>query len=313
MKRYVGIDIGGTTVKAAIVTQDGKIEKRSTIPTKATRPYGEIIADIAWQVKSLAEGTKVEGVGIGCPGMIDSRRGIVNYSCNLFWSKVPLADELSRLVGLPVKVSNDANVAALGEARFGAGKEFTDTAFVTLGTGVGGGFVVDGKLFEGFESMGAEIGHTVIYAGGTRCGCGRRGCWEAYASATALTRDTIFAMMSDKNSAMWEYAGGDLDKVDGSTSFECAKKGDRAATEVVDNYVRYLADGITNIVNVFRSQAIILGGGVCAQGEYLTSRVQKLVDEECYGGSADFRTLIKTATLGNDAGILGAASLLMVA
>lgn len=159
--------------------------------------------------------------------------------------------------------------------------------------------------------MGAEIGHMVIRSGGVRCTCGRRGCFEAYASATALIRDTLFAMQTDRNSLMWEFVGGDLDKVDGRTSFECAKKGDVTAKEVVDNYIGYLAEGTLNILNVFRSQAIILGGGVCAQGEYLTAPLQKLVDENRYGGVESLRTDIRIASLGNDAGVIGAASLLM--
>ncbi len=311
MKKYVGIDIGGTAVKSAIVGEDGKIYARSSVPTLATRPYTEVAADIAKQILTLSDGVAVEGVGIGCPGAIDSERGFVNYSNNLYWKNVPLADELRKYVKAPIRISNDANVAALGEDRFGAGKEYTDTALITLGTGVGGGIVVGGKLFEGYRSMGAEIGHMVIRSGGVRCTCGRRGCFEAYASATALIRDTLFAMQTDRNSLMWEFVGGDLDKVDGRTSFECAKKGDVTAKEVVDNYIGYLAEGTLNILNVFRSQAIILGGGVCAQGEYLTAPLQKLVDENRYGGVESLRTDIRIASLGNDAGVIGAASLLM--
>ncbi len=311
MKKYIGVDIGGTTVKSALVDSDGRILKRSTIPTLPTRHYGELAVDIAAQIGELSEGDNVDSIGVGCPGIVDSSRGYVEYSCNLYWKDVPLADELSRLTGKRVRVCNDANAAALGEARFGAGKSYTDTTFITLGTGVGGGFVVDGKLFEGYRGLGAEVGHMVIRMGGVRCTCGRRGCFEAYASATALIRDTEFAMKNDLNSKMWEYVGGDLNKVDGRTSFECSKKGDVAAREVVDNYIKYLAEGIANIVNVFRSQAVIIGGGVSAQGEYLTVPLQRRVDALRYGGDDSLRTDIVVASLGNDAGILGAASLVM--
>lgn len=311
MKKYIGIDIGGTTVKAALVGEDGKILRRSTIPTVATRPYKEVAADIAAQIEELRAGDDIGGVGIGCPGAIDSTNGIIKYSNNLYWENVPLVRELHERTGADIRVCNDANAAALGETKFGSGKNYTDTALITLGTGVGGGLVVDGKLFEGYRGMGAEVGHTVIEVGGAPCTCGRRGCLEAYASATALIRDTVYAMQTDKNSAMWAYAGGDLNKVSGRTSFECAKKGDATAQGVVDKYIKYLAEGIVNIINVFRSQAVILGGGVSAQGEYLTKPLQALVDAQSYGGNSEFHTKILIATLGNDAGIIGAASLLM--
>lgn len=311
MKKYIGIDIGGTTVKAALVGEDGAIVRRSTIPTQATRPFAQVAADIATQIAELRGDDKIEGVGIGCPGSIDSGRGVVVFSNNLYWNNVPLAEELHRLTGERVRVCNDANAAALGETRFGAGKAYTDTVLITLGTGVGSGFVIGGKLFEGYRGMGAEAGHTVIHTDGVPCTCGRKGCLESYASATALIRETTFAMQTDRNSKMWEFVDGDLNKVDGRTSFECAKKGDAAAKRVVEKYILDLAEGIANIVNIFRSQAVILGGGVCAQGKYLTEPLQKAVNERCYFVGEEFVTKIVIASLGNDAGIVGAASLVM--
>lgn len=309
---YVGIDIGGTNVKAGLIDGTGKVCKKSSIPTLATRSPKLVIADIAKQIGELTRGETYEAVGIGCPGAINSNDGIVEYSNNLYWKNVPLAAELRELLGgKPVRVSNDANVAALGETRFGAAKAYTDTLLITLGTGVGGGIVVDGKLFEGYKSMGAEVGHTVIVKDGVRCTCGRKGCLEAYASATALIRDTIFAMGTDFNSLMWKEVGGDLGKVDGRTAFECAKRGDATAKEVIDNYIACLGMGIVNLVNVFRSQAVILGGGVSAQGAYLTVPLQKIVDAELFGGPDSLRTVVMTAALGNDAGILGAAALVI--
>ncbi len=309
MRKYIGVDIGGTTVKAAVVDENGRILRRSTIPTLATRPFEKVAEDIAAQIAGLREGDKIEGVGIGCPGMVDSADGNIIYSNNLYWHDAPLAQKLQAATGERVRVCNDANAAALGETKFGAGKNYTDTALVTLGTGVGGGLVANGKLFEGFRGMGAEIGHTVIRLNGAPCTCGRKGCFEAYASATALIRDTVYAMQTDRNSAMWEFVGGDLNKADGRTSFECAKKGDATAQKVVDAYIGYLAEGIANVVNVFRSQAVILGGGVCAQGAYLTAPLQKKVHALCFGNVCLPEILV--AALGNDAGILGAASLVM--
>ena len=309
--QWIGIDIGGTNVKAALVDRTGRIVRKSSVTTGKTRTPQQIIDDIARQIAELSGGESYEAIGVGCPGAIDSAQGNVNYSNNLGWVNVPLGKLLAAATGKPVKVSNDANVAALGEAMFGAAKSYSDSILVTLGTGVGGGIVIGGKLFEGYASMGAEIGHTVIRAGGRLCTCGRKGCLEAYASATALIRETISAMHTDFQSKLWAFADGDLNKVDGRTSFECAKAGDKTAQGVVEAYIDALADGIVNLVNVFRSQAVILGGGVCAQGAYLTEPLQKLVDERRYGGADSLRTVIKIAELGNDAGVLGAASLVM--
>ncbi len=306
---YVGVDIGGTFIKAGLVDEKGKIVKHSSIETKATRKAERVIEDMIKQIRDLTSGVKYRSVGIGCPGSIYSDTGTVEYSNNLYWRKVPLGQMLKDELKKPVFVSNDANVAALGEAKFGAGKGYSDIVMVTLGTGVGMGIVVDGKMFEGYRSMGGEGGHMVIRENGARCTCGRRGCLEAYASATALIRETLNAMMIDKNSLMWEFCGNDLNKVDGRTSFECAKRGDETAQKVVDEYVKALSEGVINMINIFRSQAIIIGGGVSAQGAYLTQPIQQYVDRYRYGGRESLPVQILTAQLGNDAGILGAASL----
>ena len=313
---YVGVDIGGTNVKAGIIDETGKIVVKSSIPTDSDKDYKKITGDVAAQIRALADSAKIDwqevaGVGIGCPGIITSETGVIDYTCNLGWRGVPLAAEFTARLDKPAFVSNDANVAALGEAMFGTGKDYRDVIFITLGTGVGGGVIIDNKLFEGYLSKGAELGHMVINVDGELCGCGRRGCMEAYCSATALIRDTKRAMQADKESAMWQYVGGDPEKVDGKTAFECSKKGDASAKRVIDAYIKYLGEGLSNFVNIFRPQAIILGGGVCAQGDYLVKPVQKYVDAHTYGEDLAPRTLILTATLGNDAGLVGAASLVM--
>ncbi|MCL2061491.1 MAG: ROK family protein [Firmicutes bacterium] len=306
---FIGIDIGGTNVKLALVDSNGKILKKSVIKTGDARDFAAVIDNIAQEVSRLAFNQPYEAIGAGCPGAINSAAGIVEYSPNLYWKNVPLARLLSQKTNKETRITNDANAAALGEHRFGAGKNYTDTALITLGTGVGGGFVVDGKLFEGYGSMGTEIGHTVITQNGEPCACGRRGCFETYASATALIRETKKMMESHRASAMWSYTGGSIFKADGRTAFECAKQGDAAAQRVVDAYIRALAEGLLNVVAIFRSQAIILGGGVCAQGAYLTNPVQEYVDAYRYGGADSLRTVILTAELGNDAGVIGAACL----
>ncbi len=311
-----GVDIGGTGIKSGIVDGNGKIVIKSSIPTDRSFDYKVIAADIAKQLYKLAEDSgiavsEISGIGIGCPGAVNSKKGTVDYANNLYWTDVPLVDELNKHINLPAKVSNDANVAALGETVFGVGKEYSDTILITLGTGVGGGVVIGKKLFEGNESKGTELGHMVIIKDGEPCTCGRRGCMESYASATALIRDTKRAMEKDKDSAMWDFVGGDVNKVDGRTSFECAKKGDKSALTVVENYITYLGEGLVNFINIFRPEALIIGGGVCAQGEYLTTPLKKFIKENAYGGdhAPDVELLI--ATLGNDAGLIGAASLIL--
>lgn len=311
-----GVDIGGTGVKAGIVDEQGKIVIKSSIPTDRGHDYKVIVKDIADQLKKLAADSgiamsEISAIGVGCPGAINSQKGTVDYSNNLCWENVPFLAELKQYIDLPSAISNDANVAALGETKFGAGKAFSDTVFITLGTGVGGGVVIGGKLFEGNESKGTELGHTVIVRGGELCTCGRRGCLEAYASATALIRDTKVAMKKDKRSKMWDYVDGDIDKVDGKTAFECSKMGDYSAQKVVEDYIEALGEGLCNFANIFRPQAIILGGGVCAQGEYLTAPLRQFLANYCYGGEHSPEVKILIATLGNDAGLIGAASLVM--
>lgn len=310
----IGIDIGGTNIKAGIVDETGKIIVKSSIRTDSAGGYKKIVSDITAQIKDLCANSnialsEVSGAGIGCPGAIDSKAGVVNYSNNLEWVDVPLCDELKNNLNIPFYVSNDANVAALGEYMFGAGKNYQDVIMITLGTGVGGGIVIGGKLFEGNQSKGAELGHMVIRSGGELCTCGRRGCMESYASATALIRDTKVAMKKDKASSMWTYAQGKLENVSGKTAFECAKTGDYSAKKVVDDYVEALGEGLCNFINIFRPEAIILGGGVCAQGENLLKPLRDFCKNFSYGGDKSPNVELIIASLGNDAGLVGAASL----
>lgn len=312
-KYYVGIDLGGTFIKGGIVDDLGEIILSDKVPTGADGGSEQVADNIAGLVKSLLARTTLsandtEGIGIGAPGMIDSKRGEVVFSNNLGWHHFMLTDGLEKRTGLRAKVANDANVAALGEARFGAGSKFDDTVLFTLGTGVGGGIVIGKKLFEGNRSAGAEIGHMVIVENGEPCTCGRRGCLEAYASATALIRETKKAMQAHKDSKMWEI--GSLDAVTGKTAFDYENK-DPYAKEVVGNYERMLACGIANIGNIFRPEAVLLGGGVCAQGDNLIKPVQEIVNENLFAKEKGPSVPIFAASLGNRAGILGAAALLM--
>lgn len=307
----VGVDIGGMSVKIGVVDENGKILKKDRVVTDVAGGPHKIITDIGNLIRSLVDVNDRDfvGVGIGCPGAINSARGTVDRAFNLNWHHVALVDELSRMINRRIKVSNDANVAALGETMFGVGRAYTDTIFLTLGTGVGGGIVLNGKLYEGNESKGAEMGHMVLVVDGEPCSCGRRGCMEAYCSATALIRETKKAMQADKSSAMWKFSPT-LEEVDGRTAFECSKQGDKAANAVVEYYIKYLGEGMLNFANIFRPQAIILGGGVCAQGDYLIYKLKDYCKDRNYGFADTPRFDILTAQLGNDAGIIGAAGLI---
>lgn len=308
----IGIDLGGTFIKGGIVDENGNILLSDQVPTEKEQGENKVVENIAFLVEKLLKSLNIDkslvvGVGMGVPGMIDSASGLVVYSNNLDWENFPIAKLLSEKVGLPVKIANDANVAALGEAKFGCGKDYKTSVLITLGTGVGSGIVLDGKLFEGNRSAGAELGHMVIRADGEKCTCGRKGCFEAYASATALIRETKKAMQENKQSKMWSKYS--LDTVDGKTAFDFYDT-DISAKKVVDEYVENLGIGLTNIANVFRPEVIMLGGGVCAQGENLTLPLRSHLSSKIFAGSRGPSVDIRIATLGNRAGILGASALL---
>lgn len=315
-KYYVGIDLGGTFIKGGIVDEAGNVllvDKTPTEKKKGEDGAEGVAANIAALVQSLMarQGLKtsdVQGIGMGAPGMIDSKTGVVIYWNNMGWKDFALGEKVQALTGLPVKIANDANVAAIGEVKFGAAKNYQNAVMITLGTGVGGGVVADGKLVEGNKGAGAELGHSVIVYGGEQCTCGRKGCLEAYASATALIRATKRAMEAHKESKMWEI--GAIEKVDGKTAFDYWET-DAYAKEVVDNYITHLACGIVNFANVFRPEVIILGGGVCAEGERLVKPLQAILDREIFAGNKGPQVPIVIAQLGNSAGLLGAAALWM--
>lgn len=314
MNYYIGIDVGGTFIKAGIVDKNGNIIADGKIASECDKGGDKLADNAATLVFELLEKSginkeQIVGAGMGFPGFIDSKNGIVVYSNNVRLSDFPIVETMQAKLGLKVKVANDANVAALGEKMFGAGKDYNDMVMITLGTGVGAGIIIDGKLFEGNRSAGAEIGHMLLVHGGEQCTCGRKGCFEAYSSATALIRDTKRAMQNHKDSLMWEI--GSVDNVTGKTPFDYAKK-DKYAADVVNNYIEMLGSALTDIANIFRPEAIIIGGGVCAQGDNLVIPLKKKIQSELFG--ADFgspEVVLRVAELGNKAGLLGAAALFM--
>lgn len=305
---YIGVDLGGTFIKCGIVDEDGKIVASGKTPTPEN--YDQTVNEIARFAKELAKkaGVAPVGVGLGSPGAIDGEAGKVLYSNNLRWNNAPLKADLERLLKIPVDITNDANAAALGEAFCGAASKYRSCVMLTLGTGVGSGIILDGKLFEGNHGIGAEFGHTSIVAGGKECTCGRRGCLEAYASATALIAQTVDAMERHRESALWKICP-EVEKVNGKTAFDGMRLNDETAIEVVKNYIGYVAEGVTNAVNLFRPDAVILGGGICAEGDALLVPLIKRVKELAFGDWNVSPVEIVTATLKNDAGICGAAKL----
>jgi len=318
--KIVGVDIGGTSIKSAIVDEKGQILFRFSLAINPRRSGEEILHDLGQLInKALLNHflapKDVVGIGIGCPGSINSKTGFCDYSNNLQWENLPVVPIIQKETSLAAKVANDANAAILGEVRFGAAKRFHNVVLLTLGTGIGGGLYLNDQLYEGNESKGAELGHSLLVMDGRPCSCGRSGCLEAYASVTALVKDTVEAMEKDYKSSMWAYVGGDIRHVSGLTAFECAKKGDAMAQKVVDRYIRFLGEGCLNFINIFRPDAIVLGGGLSGQKDALTKPLEAYIASRGFGfgGSHSPKVEILVSNLGNDAGILGAAALWMKA
>ena len=311
---YIGIDLGGTNIAVGLVDESGQILARMTVPTRAERSAEEIVATMAEAAKILlAEAGVAEGeiasVGVGTPGAVDREAGVVVSACNLHFSNTPLREMLGEYFSCPVYVENDANCAAWAEATAGAAKGARDSLMITLGTGVGGGIVIGGRLYGGFNNYGGEFGHMIIADGGERCACGRRGCVEAYSSATALIRDVKRATETHPESLLASIAqreGG----VNGKTVFAAVEQGDATARCVLDEYVRHLALALINLIRIFQPQVLVVGGGVAQAGEALLAPLRERVSE-IYGSyvTENKRTAIKAAALGNDAGIVGAALL----
>ncbi|MBQ9117367.1 MAG: ROK family protein [Clostridia bacterium] len=309
----IGIDLGGTNIAAGLVDENFKIIRKTSMPTGAYRSADDITADMAKACRILCEeeGITVDdvtSVGIATPGTADTDSGIVIYANNLPFRDYPIAAKLKE--NFPVKkvaIANDANAAAYGEAVAGAGAGMKNFVMLTLGTGVGGGIIIDGKLYTGFNYSAGELGHMVIVHNGRPCTCGRKGCFEAYSSATGLIKMTKEKMIEAPDSVMWEIVDGDIRKVNGRTAFDAMRKGDAAGKEVVDEYISYLATGTANLINIFEPNVIAFGGGVANERENLLAPLRELVVNETY--PANERTEIKSAVLGNDAGIVGAAAL----
>ncbi|MBQ8203082.1 MAG: ROK family protein [Clostridia bacterium] len=310
----LGIDLGGTNIVAGVVDENYNVVATAKAKTNSPRPAEEIIDDMARVTFEAVKNAgltldDIDYMGVGTPGSINPQTGVVPYSNNLGFVDVPLCAMLKERVGKDFFIENDANAAAYGEFLAGSGKGTSHFVAITLGTGVGSGIIIDGRLFSGSNNAGGELGHTAIQIDGEACTCGRKGCWEAYASATALIRQTKAAMEENKDSVMWELVGGDISKVSGRTAFDAMRKGDKAGKQVVDQYIRYIGIGLINVINTFQPEALCIGGGISNEGDTLIKPLVDMVDKENYFHQADGKTAIKAATLGNNAGIIGAAYL----
>ena len=313
----VGIDLGGTNIVAGVVNSDYEIIARAECKTAIPRPEADVCDSMADVVKKAVKKAKltmddISSIGIGVPGAVNPTTGIIETSPNLLFKNWDVRTMMmERLNNKFVKIENDANAAPLGEFLAGSAKGCTNAVCVTLGTGVGGGIIIDGKIYSGSNFAGAELGHMVIVKDGKECGCGRKGCWEAYASATALINMTKDAIRNEKAefSYMLNSVEGDINQVNGKTPFDAMLAGDFTGKAVIDDYVSYLACGIVNVINIFQPDVLCIGGGVSKQGETLLGPVRAIVEQERITKHNDKQTVICAATLGNDAGIIGAACL----
>ena len=308
----LGFDLGGTNIAVGVVDENFKIVGRGKMKTNAPRPAEEICDDMATAVKMAVEDAgltmdDIDTIGIGAPGSINPHTGMIAVSNNLQFEKVPMGPMLKERLGRDVFIENDASAAAYGEFLAGAGRGTQDMVAITLGTGVGGGIIIGGKLFSGSNLAGGELGHTVIVQGGEQCTCGRKGCWEAYASATGLIKLTKASMEANPNSKMWELCDGDINNASGRTAYDGMRADDEAAKEVVKKYEEYVACGITNMVNIFQPEVLCIGGGISKEGDTLLAPIVEVVDAERFTKNVEKQTVVKIAELGNDAGIIGAA------
>ena len=311
----IGIDLGGTNIVASVVDDDYNIIGTSNTPTNSPRSADEIFDDIADVCEEAVKAAgltmeDIDSVGMGTPGTVN-QDGIIEFANNLAFNNVPARTMLAKRINKPeekVFIENDANCAALGEAYAGCGNGAKDFVAVTLGTGVGSGVIIGGKIVNGVNYAGGECGHMVIVVDGEQCSCGRKGCWEAYASATALIRQTKKAMEEYPDSLMHKLAKEE-GKVSGRTAFDAMRLGDIAGIKVVDDYIKYVACGLINIVNALQPEIICIGGGICNEGETLMKPLRRFVQSERYSIHSKIQTKIVKAELGNDAGVIGAALL----
>lgn len=310
---YIGVDLGGTKIAVGLVDETAKIIESVSVATKSERPCSEIVADMVDCIEKVCTKAGISRrqllrVGIGSPGIVDKRSGVLVYANNIRERNLPLCAELSKHMDCPVFIENDANCAALGESIAGVSSGISNSVMITLGTGIGGGIIIDGRIYSGSGGAGGEIGHMVIRHDGEQCSCGRRGCWESYASATALNRNVRRVIADFPNSLVAKLAKGDINNANCKIPFEAARQGDEIGKLIVNEYIEHVSVGIANIINIFQPEVMAIGGGIGNEGEPLIAPVRELSRKWVY--SQDTPPCdIKHALLGNNAGIIGAAML----
>ena len=301
----IGIDIGGTTIKYGLVDDNNEIIARRILKTTWPQEIKPMVDEFNEFLKENNLTTKdIDKVVAGCPGIVNSDKGTTTCPA-LQWDDLPLRDVLTKELGVKTEIHNDVNLATAAEVKFGSGKGYKNAVMLTLGTGVGAGIIIDGNMYLGNQGMGAEIGHMVLELNGTQCNCGRKGCFQAYASALALKKQAMEKVAQNPQSSLFEAVGGDLDKINGEYIYKEFLKGDKTTCEVVDKYIEYLSEGILSICNIFRPEVILLGGGISNWGDVLTDKIKEYCNKEFYGYKNAPIVDIKIATLKNDAGILG--------
>ncbi len=313
---YIGIDLGGTNIKAGVCDENGKILIKDSVKTHVEKGLEYVVDAMSGLALDLVKRQgltvdDIEYIGVATPGTADDSTGIIVYCSSIPFRAYPLAEKMSEKTGIKiVHIENDANAAAKGEATVGSAKGYNSSLLITLGTGVGGGFVYNGKLFTGCNFAAFEVGHMVINAdNGPDCDCSRRGCWEKLASATALERMTREAMEAHRESSMWKLCDGDIANASARTAFIAQREGDKTGDEVVRKYIGYLACGLVNMINILQPEIITIGGGVCNEGKYLLDPLLEIIEREQYSRYGSRKTKIAIASLGNDAGLIGAAML----
>ena len=312
MGYYIGIDLGGTNSIAGVIDPEGKTIGKLSIKTNAGRPMEEIIADMGrLAIDTVSESrlnlSDISAVGVGSPGTPDNRSGVLVYATNLPFRMAPIRSVIGGMTGLPVYIDNDANCAAMAESVVGAAQGANDSVTITLGTGIGAGIIINNRIYSGFTQAGSEFGHTVIVVGGVTCSCGRKGCFESYASATRLIRMTAEAAEQDPNSVIHRMSEEKNGRISAKTAFEAMREGDATATVLVDRYLEYLAEGLANVINALMPEILVIGGGVCNEGDALLLPLREKLEGKTFFGPGVRKTAVRLAKLGNGAGIVGAA------
>jgi glucokinase len=316
MKKYsIGVDIGGTNIAIGLIDENNQLVYKDSVQTPKNGTAVEIVGCIVFQIEKMETEMNVLTencvcIGIGVPGTVNKKSGKIEFANNLSFHDEDLVEMLKKhYKDIPIAMNNDANAAAYGEFMAGAGKDVDSLIMVTLGTGVGGGIIIDRKLYEGANFAAGELGHFVINCEGIPCNCGRRGCFEVYASANALIDQTKAAMKQDKESILWELCDYNLEKVEGKTLFDSVRLFDKTAERVMNQYIYYLSVGIIDIINIFQPDMVCIGGGISKAGDLIIERLLKRVREEDYARSSNKQVQIVMAQLENDAGIIGAGLL----